>query len=65
MTLIFSIKLFELGVESTKERTKGKNDMVREPYTQWVLERVLVVKLPFDIDPEYKPDVPDPLPMSV
>ena len=39
--------------------------MAKEPYTRWVLDRVQVVKLPFDIDPEYKPDVPDSPPMSL
>ena len=39
--------------------------VAREPYTQWVLERVRIVKLPFDIDPTYTPDIPNPLLMSV
>ena len=39
--------------------------MAKESYTRWVLDRVQVVKLPFDIDPEYKPDVPDSPPMSL
>ena len=30
-----------------------------------VLDRVQVIKLLFDVDPEYKPDVPNPLSMSL
>ena len=42
-----------------------KNAVAREPYTQWVLERVRIIKLPFDIDPTYVADIPDPPPMLV
>ena len=42
--------------------------MEKEPYTRWVLDRVQIIKLPFDIDPEYKsevPEVPEVPPMSL
>ena len=42
-----------------------KNDVTREPYTQWVLEMVQIVKLTFVADPTYTEDVSDPLPMFV
>ena len=31
--------------------------MAKESYTRWVPDRVQIVKLPFDIDPEYKSEV--------
>ncbi|XP_058733001.1 uncharacterized protein LOC131604584 [Vicia villosa] len=52
------------GKVHKKEYSKN-NAVAREAYTQWVINRVQINKLPFDIDPAYKSDVPDPLPMSV
>ncbi|XP_058780714.1 uncharacterized protein LOC131654768 [Vicia villosa] len=52
------------GKVHKKEYSKN-NVVAREAYTQWVINRVQINKLPFDIDPTYKSDVPDPLPMSV
>ena len=39
--------------------------MAKEPYTQWVINTVQIIKLPFDIDPEYKQKVPVTPPMSL
>ena len=39
--------------------------MEKEPYTLWVLDWVRLVKLPFDIYHEYKPEVPEAPPMSL
>ena len=40
-----------------KRKARRKNTVAKEPYTRWVLDRVQIVKLPFDIDLEYKPEV--------
>lgn len=42
-----------------------KNDVAKEPYTQWVKERVQQIKLPFTIDPLYCSDSHEPIPISV
>ncbi|XP_058771324.1 uncharacterized protein LOC131644755 [Vicia villosa] len=42
-----------------------KNVIAKAAYTAWVQERVKKVLLPFVVDPAYKPDSPDPVPLSI
>ncbi|XP_058724228.1 uncharacterized protein LOC131595776 [Vicia villosa] len=42
-----------------------KNAIAKAPYTTWVQERVGKILLPFVVDPAYKPDSPDPVPLSI
>ncbi|XP_058726017.1 uncharacterized protein LOC131597330 [Vicia villosa] len=42
-----------------------KNVIAKEPYTSLVLERVKKNPLPFVVDPAYKPDIPNPVLLSV
>lgn len=49
-----------------KGQELGKNNVIaREPYTQWIRERVKVIKLPCIFDsPTFSP-VPEPMPILV
>ena len=58
-------KIIQAWSRFNKRKAERKNVMAKEHYTRWVMDRVWVVKLLFDIDPEYKPDVPDSSPMSL
>lgn len=48
-------------VHTKENKLKGKNITTKESYTQWVKERVCLVKLHFFIDLIYCSDIPDPI----
>ena len=48
-----------------KRKAESKNVVAKDPYTRWVLDRVKVIKLPFEVDADYNPDVSDSPPMSL
>ena len=54
----FLNKVIRAWNKVNKRRVERKNVVAREPYTRWVRDRVQIIKLPFDIDPEYKQEVP-------
>lgn len=60
-------ELFVLGKKCIlRGRELGKNNVVaKEPYTQRVIERVQQIKLPFNVDHLYHPNVYDLVPISI
>ena len=58
-------KIIRAWSRVSKRKAEKKNVVAKEPYSQWVLDRVQIIKLPFDIDPEYKQEVPVTPPMSL
>lgn len=54
------VKIIRKGQELRK-----KNVISREPYTQWVMERVQVIKLPFIFDSSAFLQVLEPVPISI
>ena len=50
----FLNKIIQAWNRVNKRKAERKNVVEKEPYSRRVLDRVRVVKLPFDVDLEYK-----------
>ena len=58
-------KIIQAWSRFNKRKAERKNVMAKEHYTRWVMDRVQIIKLPFDIDLEYNPKVLKAPPISL
>ncbi|KAI5427753.1 hypothetical protein KIW84_032966 [Lathyrus oleraceus] len=52
-------------VHVRENKVKSKDPSIKESYTQWVKERVHLIKLLFEIDPTYILEEPNLIPISI